>query len=264
MAAPDIRCAQCGGVLHPDEGQVFLVCPYCGSAVYLDASKVVFHWALTPTLDEAEATAALSRWMAGNETVKDLDQKAERTSTSFSYFPTWLLKIKDGAGHRIHLEPAAATSVTALRDLALPAGDLIRYDAALEPQSVAPTVPLETVLKWQAGVGVATETIAETSLVHIPVFTFKYRYLGGTYTAVVEAATGRVLANLYPAKAEAPYRTVALATAFTFLCLASFPVLGLMIDAEDGLALGSAVCAVGGLLAAPAALIAAAWVAARV
>ena len=25
----EFHCAQCGGVLHPDEGQVFLTCPYC-------------------------------------------------------------------------------------------------------------------------------------------------------------------------------------------------------------------------------------------
>ncbi|OGS01950.1 MAG: hypothetical protein A2V88_08475, partial [Elusimicrobia bacterium RBG_16_66_12] len=240
---------------------MFLTCPYCGSAVFLDTSKVVFHWALTPTLDEPEAGAALSRWMAGNETVKDLDRKAERASSSFSYFPLWLLKIKDGGGHRIHLEPAAATSITALRDLALPPGDLVRYDPALESASVAPSVPLETLLRWQAQLGAGPDQIAEAALVHIPLYTFKYRYQGQSYTAVVEAASGRVLANLFPAKEEAPYRTVALATALTFVCLASVPVAGLIAGTPDGLSVGTAVCIAGGLVAAPAAFIAAAWVA---
>jgi len=27
-----VHCAQCGGLLNPGEGQVFLTCPYCGSA----------------------------------------------------------------------------------------------------------------------------------------------------------------------------------------------------------------------------------------
>jgi hypothetical protein len=264
MAAPDVGCAQCGGLLHPDEGQVFLVCPYCGSAVYLDASKVVFHWALTPTLGELEAGAALHRWMAGNETVKDLDRKAQRTSSSFSFFPLWLLKIKDGTGQRVHLEPAAATSVTALRELALPAGDLVRYEPGWEPQSVPPSVPLEAVIHWQSQVGVKPEDIAEASLVHVPIYTFKYNFQGQPYTAVVEAATGRVLANLYPAKAEAPYRTVALVTALVFVCLASLPLAGGLVDSQEGASIGAAVCAVGGLIAAPAAFAAAAWVAAKV
>lgn len=264
MTAAEVHCAQCGGLLHPDEGQVFLVCPYCGSAVYLDASKVVFHWSLAPTLGEVEAGEALSRWMAGNETVKDLDRKARRTETSFAYFPVWLLKIKDGDGHRIHLEPAAATSVTAMREMPLPAGDLVRYDSALEAQSVAPSVPLDTVLGWQANVGQRPENIAETSLVHVPMYTYKYEYDGKPFTAVVDAASGRVMANLFPAKAEAPYRTVGLATAATFVCLAGIPLMGLIADPQEGMALGATVCVIGGLIAAPAAFAAAAWVASRV
>ena len=46
----EVHCAQCGGVLHPDEGQIFLTCPYCSSSVYLDKSKVVFHWSLACTV----------------------------------------------------------------------------------------------------------------------------------------------------------------------------------------------------------------------
>jgi predicted RNA-binding Zn-ribbon protein involved in translation (DUF1610 family) len=71
-----LTCAQCGGELHPDEGQIFLTCPFCSSTVYIDKRRVVFHWYLAPTLDEAKARGALSRWMAGNQTVKDLDRKA--------------------------------------------------------------------------------------------------------------------------------------------------------------------------------------------
>jgi hypothetical protein len=56
------------GELHPDEGQIFLTCPYCGSTVYLDKSQVVFHWYLAPTLDETQARASLARWMSGSQT----------------------------------------------------------------------------------------------------------------------------------------------------------------------------------------------------
>jgi len=264
MPAPDIRCAQCGGLLHPDEGEIFLVCPYCGSTVYLDKSKVVFHWALTPTLDEGQARASLARWMAGNETVKDLDTKAHITAQEFRYFPLWLLKVSDGPGERMVLAPAAATSVTALRDLRLPAGDLVRYESSLDAQSMTPSVPLETVLQWQSQVGTPSDQIREAALVHVPLYTFKYDYRGRAYTAVVEASSGRVLANLYPAKAEAPYRTVALATAFVFVCLASFPLAGTSLQTGDGAPLGMLACLAGGVVAAPMAFAAAAWVASRV
>jgi hypothetical protein len=264
MPASEVRCAQCGGALRPDEGQIFLVCPFCGSTVYLDKSQVVLHWSLTPTLDEPQARAALARWMAGNETVKDLDRKSHLTGVEFHYFPLWLLKVKDGPGERAILAPAAATSVTALRELALPAGDLVRYETSIESISVPPSIPLETVLRWQGQVGTPTDQIREAALVHLPLFTFKYDYRGHAYTAVVEAASGRVLANLYPAKAEVPYRTVGLATAFVFVCLASFPVAGGAFGTPGGVDLGLWICLAGGVVAGPAAFAAAAWVASRV
>lgn len=264
MAEPEIRCAQCGGVLHPDEGQIFLVCPYCASTVYIDKSQVVFHWALTPTLDETQARASLARWMAGNETVKDLDVKARVVSSEFDYFPLWYLKVDDGPGQREVLAPAAATSVTAVRDLALPAGDLVRFESSLVSQAIPPTVPLEAVLSWQSQPGLRREQVREAALVHVPLYFFKYEYGDRTYTAVVEAASGRVLANLYPAKSEAPYRAVALATALVFVCLASMPVAGYLAGIPDGLNLGALVCVVGGVVTVPAAFVAALWVASRV
>ncbi len=81
-----LNCTQCGGELHPDEGKIFLTCPYCSSTVYLDKSQVVFHWYLAPTLDEAKGRASLARWVSGNQTVKDLDKKSRLVGSSFEYF----------------------------------------------------------------------------------------------------------------------------------------------------------------------------------
>jgi len=261
MAAADVHCPQCGGVLHPDEGQRFLTCPYCASAVYLDASQVVFHWSLRPTLDESEARAALRRWMAGNETVKDLDVRSNLREVAFGYFPLWLLKLGDPGAERMRLEPAAATSVTVLKNLPLPAGDLVRYESSLDSQAVAPTVALEAALRW---IGLERPQVREVSLVHVPLFTFRYDFGGVSYVAVVEAVSGKVFANLYPAKAEAPYRTVAVIAAAVFLCLATLPVGGALLLPGEGLVLGSAACFGLGLIAAPLLFGAAVWVAARV
>ena len=115
MTVSEVHCPQCGGLLQPDEGQLFLTCPFCGSAVFLDKSQVVFHWSVRPTLDEADARAALRRWMAGNETVKDLDLKSQVTSVAFAYFPLWLLRLGAAGAETTRLESAAATSVTVLK-----------------------------------------------------------------------------------------------------------------------------------------------------
>ncbi|HEX9617877.1 MAG TPA: hypothetical protein VGA03_10715 [Anaerolineales bacterium] len=260
-----VKCTQCGGELHPDEGQIFLTCPYCSSTVYLDKSQVVFHWYLAPTLDEARARAGLARWMSGNETVKDLDKKSQVVSSSFEYFPVWYFKRRSVHGkEEIVLEPAAATSVSEIRRLPLLAGDLRNYETGVEAQSTPPTVPLEAALGWAEARQIPRHEIAERALVHLPLYTFKYNFLGQPYTAIVEAGTGRVFANIYPAKAEAPYRMVGGLAALVFLCLATFPVIGYFFDSGQGFGIGLLACSGLGVLAAPALFALAAWVAAKI
>jgi len=262
--ATQLSCTQCGGELHPDEGQSFLTCPYCKATVYLDKSRVVFHWQLNPTLDELQAQAALRRWMAGNQTVKDLDRKSRLASSAFEYFPVWYFKRRRQDGkEEILLELAAAISVSELRHVRLPAGDLQRYQSALDSQAHPPSVPLQAVLGWMKERGVETSEIAEQALVHLPVFTFKYEYQQKTYTAIVEAATGGVFANIYPAKAEAPYLAAGGVTAAVFLCLASIPLVGAAAG-SGGLGIGLLICSGLGLAAAPLLMALAAWVAAKV
>jgi predicted RNA-binding Zn-ribbon protein involved in translation (DUF1610 family) len=260
-----IQCTQCGGELHPDEGQIFLVCPYCGAAVYLDKSRVVFHWYVAPTVDESQAQAALRRWMAGNQTVKDLDRKSTLSSSSFEYFPVWYFKHRqpDG-GERILLTPAAPTSVSEISHIDLPAGDLRKYTPELEAQSRPPNVPLQTAQGWLAEKQVTKESIVEQALVHIPLYTFKYAYQGRIYAAIVEAATGGVLANIYPAKSEAPFQMAAAAAAVVFLCLATFPIVGYLANGGGGAGLGLLSCSGAGILAAPVLFALAAWVAAKI
>jgi len=271
LPTTSIACSQCGGELHPDEGQIFLTCPFCSATVYLDKSRVVFHWYLAPTLNEQQALGSLNRWMAGNQTVKDLDRKSRVLSQSFQYFPLWYFKFRGAGGkEEVHLEPAAATSVTELRQLRLPAGDLRKVDASIEPQAQAPTVPLDLALGWArnalqpSSASREAKTPSETALVHIPVYTFKYAYQNKTYTALVEGATGATLANIFPAKSEAPYQLAGGLAAGIFLCLATFPVLGALISGEEGLTIGAAACLGLGMVAAPLLFALAAWVAAKV
>lgn len=260
-----VYCTQCGGELHPDEGQIFLTCPYCSTTVYLDKSQVVFHWYLAPTLDQEKSRGALARWMSGNETVKNLDEKATLTGQSFEYFPLWYFKRRDAQGkEQIWMEPASATSVTEITRLNLPAGDLRKYDPNLDSQAVTPSVPLEAAQEWLAERGVPKGEVVERALVHLPLYTFKYTYQGNPYTAVVEAATGKVLANIYPAKAEIPYRTVGCLTAGIFLVLATFPVIGALVEGTTGFGVGMLVCGGAGLIAAPLLFAAAMWVAQKV
>jgi hypothetical protein len=259
------NCTQCGGALHPDEGQIFLTCPYCNSTVYLDKTQVVFHWYLAPTLDEQKARAALARWMAGNQTVKDLDKKARLMSSAFQYFPLWYFKRRMADGKEsILLEPAAAISVSEVRNIKLPAGDLRKYDPALDADAQVPSVPLEAVTKWLEERQVPGKELAERALVHLPLYGFKYNYQDKEYMAVVEAGTGGVFANIYPAKAEVPYQLIGGLTALVFLCISTFPVVGALSGYAEGILIGIALYVMLALLAAPVLFALALWIAAKV
>lgn len=259
-----LLCTQCGGELHPDEGQTFITCPYCSSTVYIDKSQVVFHWYLSPTLDEEKARASLARWMAGNQTVKDLDKKATLRGSSFQYFPLWYFKRRTPNGtEEIILEPAAAISVSEVRNIKLPAGDLRKYDSSVGSDAVPPSVPLEAALTWLEERRIPRAEIIERSLVHLPLYAFKYLYQAKEYLAVVEAGTGGVYANIYPAKAEMPYRTIGLLTALVFLCLATFPIIGAFVG-NGGLYIGAALCFGLGIVVAPILFAIAMWIAAKI
>ena len=84
---PSFQCTQCGARLEVLEGETFFTCPSCSSALYLDRSQVVFHYALASTLNVETAERTLRRWMGGNETVKDLDRKAEIERPTLRHFP---------------------------------------------------------------------------------------------------------------------------------------------------------------------------------
>jgi DNA-directed RNA polymerase subunit RPC12/RpoP len=253
-----LTCTQCGGELHPDEGQIFIVCPYCTASVYLDKRKVVFHWSLAPTLSETDARTALARWMSGSQTVKDLDKKARVTAQTFTYFPLWYFLAGKEKREKVLLQPAAAVSVSELTGLTLPAGDLVKYDPALDSQAETPTVPLDAARLWALQREPGVE-IRENSLVHVPLYIFKYEYKNRTYTAMVEAATGRVLANIFPAKAEAPYLMLGGVTAAVFLCLALLPLIsGSYSDVAVGISL------TGCVIAAPILFFAAVWVSSKI
>jgi hypothetical protein len=183
------------------------------------------------------------RWMTGNQTVKDLDKKASITAVSFEYFPMWYIKRRQPNGDEtVSLTAAAATSITEIQHMKLPAGDLRKYDPSLDSQAQAPSVPLQAALSWLGESEQEGQQVLEQSLVHIPVYTFKYSYRNNPYTAIIEAATGSAFANIYPAKAETPYRTMGCATAAIFIVLAFVPVISTITNDLAGTGIGLAIC----------------------
>ena len=205
VAATPINCRQCAAPLAVEQGMLFVACRFCGATNYVDKSRAVFHYQVRPTVQEDGARAALQRWMAGNATVKDLDRKAQVQALAFEYFPMWLIRAERAGADRVLLKPAAAISISELGQLTLPAADLVPFEANLPGTIIQPSVPFDAMQRWlNDDQNIQPEMIREAALVHVPLYVAKYAYGGKSYTALVDAATSKVFANIFPAKWEVP------------------------------------------------------------
>ena len=209
-SAAGLSCPQCGGENPLPSGERILHCAFCGASLFVDRAGLVSHYRLPRLLDRAAAAEALRRWMAGNETVKDLDAKAEVRELVAVSFPVWMFRRQGERGETVVAEPAAATPEPQMADLEVPAGKLEPYRSEDDGvEAVAASVPLATARGW-LGQGAGGGEVTEAALVHVPFWRAVYAFDGQTYGALVEASTGAVLASVFPAKAEAPFVLVAI------------------------------------------------------
>ncbi len=261
----NVRCGQCGSVLTVEHGSQFVTCEFCGTTSFVDKARAVFHYALRVTVDKEEALPALRRWMAGDETVKNLDSKAKIDEPAFEFFPMWMVKARTGEQEQVYLKPAAALSVSELGRLTVPAADLQPYDSGLDESAVPPSVSYEAMQQWLvADQNIEPEDMREVSLIHVPIYTFKYEFSGRRYTAIVDAAAGEVFANIYPSKWEAPYRTVGTIAFAVYFFAALIPLAGSLLGEGSGLALGLGVYSLVAIVLAVPILIAAMVISAKI
>ncbi|MFZ0545089.1 MAG: hypothetical protein WAM60_06610 [Candidatus Promineifilaceae bacterium] len=237
--AAQILCRQCNAPLPVEPGTQFITCEFCGTTNFVDKGRAVFHYAVQTTVRENDALAALRRWMAGNKTVKDLDKKAQIDRPIFQFFPMWLVRVTQNGQEKVLLEPAAALSVSELKEVVLPAGDLEPYDHNMDGDAMEVTVPYDAMLKWLAdNHGVQASQMKEVSLVHLPIYQFKYTFGDRRFTALVDAVSSRVFANIFPSKWETPYFAIGAAAFLVYCCAALIPLAGYQMGDGGGLALG--------------------------
>lgn len=233
----EILCQQCTAVLPVEQGALLAICDYCGTSNAVDKSQAVLHYVVRDTLRETDAAAALRRWMGGNETVKNLDTKAVIKPPAFQLWPLWLVRANLKGTEKVFLKPAAPVSVLDMMRVTIPASDLEPYHGSAS--ALEPTVPLNAVKKWlEADQNISEAMIKEISLVHLPVFVFAYAFAGRSYTAVVEAAAGRVFADVFPSKQEVPYRAVGGIGCLLYFCAALVPAIAFADSGFLGLGAG--------------------------
>ncbi len=242
VTSSTIICPQCGGENKIPTDSRFLECEFCGSSIFVDKSKVVNHYVVLSNFDRDKAIGNVKRWMAGNFHVKDLDKNAQIAQVNFYYFPLWYFKAVQGGADKIYLQPAHSTPISEIKNIQIPAGDLKVYHKKdfNEKEFVSPDVLFESAKSWLEQSGVNTEQVAEANLVHIPFYQVYYNYEGKQYSAMVEASSGKVYANIWPAKKEAPFRMMFAASILLFglASVVSF-ILGIFIsEGAEGLAMG--------------------------
>ena len=245
VTSSTIICPQCGGENKIPTDSRFLECEFCGSSIFVDKSKVVNHYVVLSNFDQNEAIGNVKRWMAGNFHVKDLDKNAQIAQVYFYYFPLWYFKTNQGGVDKIYLQPAHSTPISEIKNIQIPAGDLKVYhkNEFDEKQFVSPDVLFESAQSWLQQSGVDASEVAEANLVHIPFYQVYYNYDGKQYSAMVEASSGKVYANLWPAKKETPFRMLFAGSIllFALASLVSF-VIGLAVSTdESGLAMGEVI-----------------------
>ena len=231
LTTSKIICPQCGGENEIPVDEKFIECVFCGSAIYIDKRKVVSHFVIACNFKKEEAEGNLRRWMAGNFQVKNLDSLAQISQVNYYYFPMWYFKTNAAADDKIYLQPATSTPISEIKKINIPAGSLKVFnkkDFNIN-EFVTPDVFFDSAQNWLKDTGVDLDSIELSNLVHIPFYQFYYNYNGKQYMALVEASSGKVYANLWPAKSEAPFRIMFGLSIVTFFIISMIAfVLGAM------------------------------------
>ena len=151
-----IICPQCAGENDIPTDEKFLECVFCGSAIYIDKKKVVSHYVINSNFKKEEAEGNLRRWMAGNFQVKDLDKLAQISQVNFYYFPMWYFKTDKASGEMIYLQPATSTSISEIKKINIPAGNLKVFNKKDFNQSefIDPDVLFDSAQNWLKDTGV--------------------------------------------------------------------------------------------------------------
>jgi hypothetical protein len=246
----DVACTQCGARITVRADQRLLSCPYCATALVIDAQGTLFHEAMVPTLEADEVPSHLRRFLGGRDTVANLDREASIEEPRLSYFPFWAFTVGDRGGERVVLEPAAPSSLQGLQGLTLPAGNTRPMSAELAGEAAVhePEIPVATAREWlEARHG--DQPVRRTVLYHLPLYDIRYSWRGKTFRAAVDGVSGKVFPADFPAKAEAPYVLVA--------------VLAIVVFGLEGLIIGNVVFKAAAYLVSAVPILGIAWLTSR-
>lgn len=192
-----VKCNQCGAELKIKPNEIFFTCTYCGSSLYLDSSKVIFHYYLSSKIIKEDLKLILSAFLKR----RNLKKRIKIEKKEIFYFPFWLLK---GKKEETSLKLAAPTAIDEIEKVVIPpAGKLNFFDPEnkdiKDKKIVVPSIAYEAIKKKMEK-EIKKGDFSQAMLLHLPFFLCQYRYAGekGRFTVLIDAVGGKVFANSFP------------------------------------------------------------------
>jgi hypothetical protein len=186
-----LACAGCGAELTIEPDRHTADCEFCHATNVVDLGGVATCFRIATTLDEGAAHAAAVRALREHGLAQ---ARLEAPLGQVSYVPFWSVTEPSGVRSVLALDSA---DLPLPHDVTQPAGQLDRLDlggdAGFTAALLEPTVPLPAAL---GRLGAGRE--AKISLVYAPYRTATFSWGGETFELLVDLATGRVHAPLWP------------------------------------------------------------------
>jgi len=239
-----LTCPACASAVPVPEGARLVTCPACRQRLFVQGDRGVRRWQLRRVVTRDQVQQTVTSFFSGMNKAGNLKRQAEIKELFLAYLPFWRM-MAYVAGWRLGrvrrdkdstkpieveiLEEMqwndAAVDVSEFGVNRVPiAGknfepfdqDRLSAEGMIFEATESPTDATQWLLDEQH---IAPENIREASLVHLPVFVCKYAFNKRRYTAMVDAATSKVFANIYPAKWEVPYVAIGVAAFAAFFVL---------------------------------------------
>jgi len=192
----EIKCTQCGGKAPIEEDADFIRCPFCETALYIDADRSVKHFYMDPVVNEKDLGPLIQRRLSYMEIQSPVTVQTSRVIL----FPFWRFDSAIGGSLMI---PAAMPPIEDMTQVKNPAGDLKLYsdDLSKRYQVVEPELLLDDALVEAQRVLGTKDPVKFTgaSMTHLPLIEVRYLCKEGEFGAVVEAVSGEVHADDWPA-----------------------------------------------------------------
>jgi len=195
----DIKCTQCGAKVPIETDTSTIRCPFCETALYVETDRTVKHYYMDPQVQATELNPVIQRKLSYME-IKD---PVNVTTCGLVYFPFWRLDTTMGTSV---MAAAAMPPAEDMFSMKTPAGPvkLFSPELAVDNEVVEPEVLLEDgLVEAQKFLGSSSVKFKAASVVHLPLYKVTYTCQNTSREAVVEAVSGEVFAEDWPA---APYK----------------------------------------------------------